>query len=64
MPRHGCLKWMDAMNNTTLIDLDAYRDEDHGCETSADANHNSISDDLATAIQALIQRLRDANPLR
>lgn len=52
------------MNNTTLIDLDAYRDEDRGCETSTDANHNSISDDLATAIQALIQRLRDANPLR
>jgi hypothetical protein len=45
------------MNQTNIIDFNAYQDEQK-------AQGHSHSDELIDAIQDLIQRLRDCNPIK
>ncbi len=48
------------MDKANVIDLIAYRDSQ---EKTALASEHLLPEDLATAIQLLIQRLQEANPL-
>ncbi|MHB1949608.1 MAG: hypothetical protein ACYCQI_16030 [Gammaproteobacteria bacterium] len=45
------------MNQTNIIDFNAYQDEQK-------AHEDSHSDELINAIKDLIQRLRDSNPIK
>jgi hypothetical protein len=51
---------MKAMDDANIVDFRAYREHKEPAQPVSD---HLISDDLVTAIQLLIQRLRDKVPL-